>query len=77
VGGKTGTHLPGFIDPNAPAPDEWQKYAAPNSRTSGPNTVQITGKTSGTGAGGAACNGLPCVTSSITTLLNVLRPYIG
>jgi hypothetical protein len=75
--GNAGTHLPGFIDSNAPVPDEWQKCAAPNSCTSGPNTIQITGKTSGTGAGGAACNGLPCVTSSNTTLLNVLRPYIG
>jgi hypothetical protein len=75
--GNAGTHLPGFIDTNAPAPDEWQKCAAPNSCASGPNTIQITGKTSGTGAGGAACNGVPCVTSSNTTLLNILRPYVG
>jgi hypothetical protein len=75
--GNGGTHLPGFIDTNAPAPDAWQKCAAPNSCTSGPNTIQITGKTSGTGAGGAACSGLPCITSSNTTLLNILRPYVG
>ena len=75
--GNGGTHLPGYIDTNAPVPGAWQKCAAPNSCTSGPNTVQITGAASGTGAGGAACNGKPCITSSNTTLLNVLRPYVG
>ena len=75
--GNNGVHLPGYLDTNAPTPGAWQKCAYPNSCTSGPNTVQITGAASGTGAGGAACNGKPCVTSSNTTLLNVLRPYVG
>ena len=75
--GNRGIHLPGYLDTNAPLPGAWQKCAAPNSCTSGPNTIQITGATSGTGAGGAACNGRPCVTSSNTTLLNILRPYVG
>jgi hypothetical protein len=75
--GNNGVHLPGYLDTNAPTPGAWQKCAAPNSCTSGPNTIQITGAASGTGAGGAACNGKPCVTSSNTTLLNILRPYVG
>jgi hypothetical protein len=75
--GNNGVHLPGYIDTNAPVPGAWQKCAAPNSCTSGPNTIQFITAASGTGAGGAACNGKPCVTSSNTTLLNVLRPYVG
>ena len=75
--GNAGTHLPGFIDTNAPVPGAWQACAAPKSCTSGPNTIQFITAASGTGAGGAACNGLPCVTSSNTTLLNALRPYVG
>ncbi|HUJ30059.1 MAG TPA: carboxypeptidase regulatory-like domain-containing protein [Candidatus Acidoferrum sp.] len=75
--GSNGIHLPGYIDTNAPLPGAWQQCAAPNTCTSGPNAIQITGAASGTGAGGAACNGLPCVTSSNTTLLNILRPYVG
>jgi hypothetical protein len=70
--GNAGTHLPGFIDTNAPLPGQWQQCAAPNSCTSGPNTIQFTAAN-----GGAACNGRPCVTSSNGTLLNVLRPHIG
>ncbi|MDR3675889.1 MAG: carboxypeptidase-like regulatory domain-containing protein [Acidobacteriota bacterium] len=75
--GNDGVHLPGYLDTNAPTPGAWQKCAAPNSCTSGPNTIQIISAASGTGAGGAACNGRPCITSSNTTLLNILRPYVG
>jgi len=75
--GSNGIHLPGYIDTNAPAPEAWLNCAAPNVCTSGPNAIQITGAASGTGAGGTACNGRPCVTSNNTTLLNVLRPHIG
>ena len=75
--GNAGTHLPGFIDTNAPVPGAWQACTVAPYCASGPNTVQITGAASGTGAGGAACNGKPCVTSSNTTLLNAVRPHIG
>ena len=70
--GNAGTHLPGYLDTNAPVPGAWQKCAAPNSCTSGPNTIQFTSAN-----GGAACNGRPCVTSSNGTLINILRPYVG
>jgi len=70
--GNNGVHLPGYIDTNGPAPDAWLKCAAPNSCTSGTNTIQFTAAN-----GGAACNGLPCVTSSNGTLLNFLRRYVG
>ncbi len=75
--GNNGIHLPGYIDTNAPVPGAWLNCAAPNHCTSGPNTIQITGAASGTGAGGAACNGRPCITTNNTTLLNLLRPYVG
>jgi hypothetical protein len=70
--GNNGVHLPGYIDTNAPAPDAWQTCAYPNSCKSGPNTIQFTAAN-----GGAACNGLPCVTNSNGTYLNILRPYVG
>ncbi len=70
--GSNGVHLPGFLDTNAPAPLAYKKCAAPNTCSSGPNTIQITAAN-----GGAACNGLPCVTTSNTAMLNVLRPYLG
>ena len=70
--GNAGTHLPGFIDTNAPLPGAWKTCAAPNSCTSGTNTIQITSAN-----GGAACNGMPCITSSNGTLINILRPYLG
>jgi hypothetical protein len=75
--GSNGVHLPGFIDTNAPAPGAWLNCAAPKSCTSGPNVLQITGALTGAGAGGAACNGHPCITSNNTGLLNILRPYVG
>ena len=70
--GNTGVNLPGFVDTNAPVPGAWTKCAAPNTCTSGANVIQFTAAN-----GGAACNGLPCVTSSNTNRLNVLRPYLG
>jgi hypothetical protein len=70
--GNSGIHLPGFVDTNAPVPGAWLKCAAPNSCTSGPNIIQFTSAN-----GGAACNGLPCITSSNTNRINVLRPYLG
>jgi hypothetical protein len=75
--GNNGIHLPGVLDTNAPSPGAWKACAAPHSCTSGPNTIQFTGALSGFGAGGAACNGMPCITSSNTALLNALRPYVG
>ena len=74
--GNNGIHLPGFLDTNAPAPNAWLNCAAPKSCTSGPNVIQITANT-GAGAGGAACNGRPCITTNNTGLLNILRPYTG
>jgi len=70
--GNNGTHLPGFVDTNAPVPGAWQKCAAPNSCTSGTNVIQFTAAN-----GGAACNGHPCITSNNTNRINVLRPYLG
>ncbi len=70
--GNIGIHLPGYVDTNAPVPGAWQQCAYPNSCTSGTNTIQFTSAN-----GGAACNGLPCVTSSNTNRLNFLRPYLG
>lgn len=74
--GNNGVHLPGFEDTNAPVPNAWQACAAPNNCKSGPNVIQFTA-TGGSLAGGAACNGRPCITSSNTTGLNILRPYVG
>jgi len=70
--GNTAVHLPGFVDTNAPVPGAWQKCAAPNSCTSGTNVIQFTAAN-----GGAACNGLPCITSNNTNRINVVRPYLG
>jgi hypothetical protein len=70
--GNSGIHLPGFVDTNAPVPGAWVQCAAPNSCTSGPNVIQFTAAN-----GGAACNGLPCITTGNTNRLNVLRPYLG
>ncbi len=81
--GGNGIHLPGFLDTNAPAPLAYQKCAYPNTCTSGPNVIQFTatgteaGAANRSGAGGAACNGIPCITSNNANLLNVLRPYLG
>ena len=81
--GRNGIHLPGFLDTNAPAPLAYKKCAYPNTCTSGPNVIQITasgtetGAANKSGAGGAACNGMPCITTNNTHVLNVLRPYVG
>lgn len=81
--GSNGIHLPGYIDTNAPAPLAYKACTYPNSCTSGTNVIQFTatgteaGAANSAGKGGAACNGIPCVTSANTALLNVLRPHVG
>ncbi|MBV8206900.1 MAG: carboxypeptidase regulatory-like domain-containing protein [Acidobacteria bacterium] len=72
--GNNGVHLPGYIDTNAPTPDAWLNCTTAACK-GGPNGASVIQFTSANG--GAACNGMACVTSNNTNLLNALRPYTG
>ena len=67
--GNSGIHLPGFIDINQPAPNAYLACNATTPCHSGPNTISFTHNV----------NGVPTtvVDTSNTSLLNVVRPYIG
>jgi hypothetical protein len=72
--GNNGIHLPGFIDPNQPAPAAYLKCTATNKCFAGPVAVPANGVDMSTGCS----NGQPCVNSNgQATKLNVLRPFVG
>lgn len=72
--GNNGIHLPGYIDPNQPAPFSYLNCTTANKCFAGPVKVAANGVDISTGCPTSQ----PCVNGSgNTTKLNVLRPFTG